>query len=185
MEVKGTAVEILPKFVVKRFGKEYLNRWKDLLSEEAREEFSSGILSSRWYPLKSLLVDPTSRLGELLYGSDLIGALEIGRFSAEYALKGVYKLFVKLGSPETLIARASTILPTYYRPCAMEVVEVSSGRGTVRITDFAEMHPIIELRIKGWIEKALELSGCNNINVAIPRSLTNNDPYTELVARYE
>ena len=185
MEAKGTAVETLPRFVMNRFGKEYLNRWMDSLSEEAREEFSNGILSFQWYPLKGLLVDPTLRLCELLYGSDLEGAVEVGRFSAEYALKGIYKLFVRLGSPESLIKRASTILPTYYRPCAMEVVEVSNGGGTVRITDFREMHPIVELRIKGWMEKALKISGCNDINITISKSLTNNDAYTEFVARYD
>ncbi len=184
MEAKGRALEILPKFVVSRFGKESLNRWMNLLSEEARKEFSRGIVSSQWYPLKSFLVDPTLRLCEHFYGS-YQGALEVGRFSAEYALKGVYKLFVKWGSPEFVIRRASTILPTYYRPCAAEVVEVSKGRGTVRITDFREMHPIIELRIKGWMEKALEISGCKNIDITIPKSLTNNDPYTEFVGRYD
>ena len=184
MEAKGTAVEILPKFVVSRFGKEYLNRWMNLLSEEAREEFSKGIISYQWYPLKSVLVDPTLRLCEHLYGS-YQGALEVGRFSAEHALRGVYKLFVKLGSPEFVIKRASSILPTYYRPCAAEVVEVSKGRATVRITDFEEMHTIIELRIKGWMEKALEISGCDNINITISKSLTKNDPYTEFVGIYD
>ena len=185
MEAKGTAIEILPKFVVSRFGRESLEEWISTLPIEARGEFSDGILSFRWYPLKDMLVVPTLRVCQLFYNGNTRGALEIGRFSAEYALRGIYKLFLKVRSPEFLMQRASRILPTYYKPSAMEVVETSRGRTTVRITDFKEMDEIIELRIKGWIEKALEIAGGRNITCSISQSLTKNDPYTDFVVTYE
>jgi len=185
MEAKGTAIEILPKFVVSRFGRESLGKWISSLPVAAREEFSDGILSFRWYPLKDMLVVPTLRVCQLFYDGDTRGALEIGRFSAEYALKGIYKLFLKVRSPEFLMQRASRILPTYYKPSAMEMVEASKGRATVRVTDFKEMDEIIELRIKGWIEKAVEIAGGRNITCSIPQSLTNNDPHTDFVVTYQ
>ena len=184
MDAKGSAVEILPKFIMNTFGKDSFNRWLNSLPPKAKAEFSDGILSFRWYPLRSLLVLPTQRFCELFYDGDLKGALEVGRFSADYALKGVYKLFVRVRSPEFLIKRAHKILPTYYRPCAMELVEISSSRSTLRITEFEEMDEVIELRMKGWMEKALEISGATNVNISIPKSLTKNDPYTDFVGTY-
>ncbi|MDY6987824.1 MAG: hypothetical protein SWQ30_07175 [Thermodesulfobacteriota bacterium] len=185
MEAKGTALEVLPRFILTRFGRESLDKWMRSLPRQARLEFGEGILSFRWYPLKTLLVDPTLILCELFYGGDFEGALEVGRFSAEYALKGIYKLFVRVRSPEFLIRRAKNILPTYYRPSAMEVIEMSRGRCTLRVTDFREMDEVIELRIKGWMEKAMEISGGKLIDLSIPKSLTKNDPYTDFVVTYK
>jgi hypothetical protein len=184
VEAKGTAIEILPKFILNRFGKDALDKWMSSLPREAKAEFSEGILSFRWYPLKTFLVDPTLILCQLFYGGHFEGALDVGRYSAEYALKGIYKLFIRVRSPEFLIRRAKTILPTYYRPSAMEVVEVSRGRCTLRITDFREMDEIIELRIKGWMEKALAISGGRILDISIPKSLTKNDPHTDFVLTY-
>jgi hypothetical protein len=185
MEAKGTAIEILPKFVEDRFGPGSLKEWISVLPEEARREFSDGILSFRWYPLKTILVVPTLRVCQLFYDGDTRGALDIGRFSAEYALKGIYKVFLKVRSPEFLIDRASRILPTYYRPSAMEVVEASEGRCTLRVTDFQEMDEVIELRIKGWIEKAGEIAGGRNIACSIRESLTKSSPHTDFVVTYK
>ena len=38
---------------------------------------------------------------------------------------------------------------------------------------------VIEYRIAGWIEKALEISGCKDISVEITKSMTQNDALTE------
>jgi len=181
MEVKGTAVEILPKFVAARFGDEAVKKWIDSLSPNAKKEFSGSIFSFKWYPVKEMLVEPTLKVCELFYKNDLSGAYDIGEYSAEYALKGIYKAFVKFGSPEFLIKKASTIMSNYYHPSTMEVVEMKKGESTLRITRFEDMHQTIELRIKGWMIKALEISGAKNTKVDITKSLAKNDPYTDFV----
>ena len=49
----------------------------------------------------------------------------------------------------------------------------------VRITDFSEMDKIIEYRIGGWMERAIEICGCTNVTINITNSLAENDPFTE------
>jgi hypothetical protein len=38
---------------------------------------------------------------------------------------------------------------------------------------------IIEKRIGGWIEKALEITRCEDINIEISQSMAKGDPVTE------
>ena len=40
----------------------------------------------------------------------------------------------------------------------MAVAESTPGRAVVRIDRFLEPHPLVELRIAGWIERALEIA---------------------------
>ena len=120
MEVNGTALKSLVLFVKKSFGDEGFSKWLNSLSGEAKSILSSQILSSNWYNLKTFLDEPTRAICTLFYDGKTEGAVDAGRYSAEEGLKGIYKFFVKLGSAKFLFEKASTILPTYYRPSKME-----------------------------------------------------------------
>ena len=184
MEVKGTAVESIPVFVKKKFAHRF-EEWLNTLPESSRKIMREKILPSAWYPLQEALIIPTQKICELFYRSVEEGAWEAGRFSADYALHGIYKWFVKLGSPGFIIGRASTIFSTYYRPSKMVLVENSPKRGVVHIVQFAEPNRLVELRIGGWIERALEISGCKELKVEITKSLTRGDPITEFIMEWK
>jgi hypothetical protein len=179
MEVNGAAVISLPLFIKEKFGEQGLQRWLEALPEQARNVYSTPIFQSAWYPMKDILVDPTKKLCELFYNGDLQGAWDCGRFSADHGLRGIYKIFVRLSSPEFLINKASIILPTYYRPSTMQVVENAQGHAIVRVVDFPEIDKVIELRMGGWMERALEISGCKDVQMKIVCSITEGAPYTE------
>jgi hypothetical protein len=179
MQAKGTAVETIPLFVRNRFGEPGFQKWLQALSPQAQKSFSTNILSPVWYPLKETMIEPTVKLCDLFFNGRLDGAIEQGRFSAEHGLRGVYRLFVKLASPETLVTKASTIMPTYYQPSAMEVMEKGNGRAVVRITRFETPHTVIEHRIKGWMERALELAGAKSARAEIAASMTKGSPHTD------
>ena len=108
----------------------------------------------------------------------------MGRYSAELGLKGIYKVFVRLGSTEFLIKKASTILPTYYNPSAMEIVDKDNGKATIRITQFPEPHEVVDKRIMGWMEQALVISGAKDVKVNIGQSMASGAPYTDFAATW-
>jgi hypothetical protein len=179
MEVKGTAVTTIPAFVKAKHGEAGYGKWLDSLKPEARKEFSGTMLSSAWYPLREMLIEPTLSIGNLFYGGTMLGAVELGRYSAEHGLKGVYRLFVRIGSPEFIISKAGQILPTYYRPSAMSVPEHTRGRAIVRVTEFPEPHPVVEHRMLGWMEQALTICGVKRIQAKIVVSMTTGSPHTD------
>ena len=179
MKVKGSAVATLPLFVKNNFGEDGLQKWLDALSPEAQDIFSKNVISVGWFPLSQTLLEPTKKICDLFYNGNIKGAWESGKFSAEQGLKGVYKVFIKLGSAAFITKKASSILPTYYDPSEMKVGDLQSNSAIIHITKFEEASEIIDNRIGGWMEKALELSGYKTINISITKSLAKGDPLTE------
>ena len=183
MEVKGTAVGSIPEFVRKNFGSRF-DEWFGSLSS-ASSEIMKGSLASSWYPLQEAVVEPTQKICDLFYSGKEKGAWDAGRFSADHGLKGVYKVFVKMGSPEFLISRASKVFASYYRPCEIKVADHTSKRSVVHIVQFPQPNKLIESRIAGWMERALEISGCMQPRLKIHRSLAKGDSVTEFIAEWQ
>jgi hypothetical protein len=185
MEAKGSSLVATREFVRKNFGEAGLKKWHDALSTEGKKIFGSAIISTNWYPLKEGLTDPTRKICGIFYNGDLKGAWESGRYSAEHGLNGIYRLFIQIASPQFIIKKASTILPTYYKPSVMKAVEVGSSAAIVEILEFKEISDVIESRVAGWMERALEICGCRNINVAFLKSLLRGDDRTQFMAKWE
>jgi hypothetical protein len=178
MEIKGVAVKSIPEFVKKRHP-EYYSSWYNSLPRESKELFQTGIISNKWYPVDHAAVLPTRKIGEILYNNDSNkAAWESGRYSAEIALTGVYKIYVRLSSPSHIISRASRIFSAYYNPAEIATQKATSKSVEVHMTKFAPASELIEHRIGGWIEKALELSGCNDVKVKFEKSLAKGDALT-------
>lgn len=185
MEVKGTAIVVLPHFIRNTFQASGLERWLNALSPEARQIYANPvIIVAQWYDLEQVLVSPTVKFCELFYAGSKRGAYELGRFSADFALRGIYKLFVRLGSVEFILSKAQHILPSYYRPSGIEVPVMEKDRAVIRITEFPQIHEVVEQRIAGWISRAAEISGAKHVRVAITASLLNRQPYTEFTATW-
>ena len=100
--------------------------------------------------------------------------------SAEVRFHGVLKLLVKIPSPNSLIEQGRRISALLLS----SLHHSSPGQRTrntalVRITHFPELDKTTEFRICGWMERALEISGCKEVKVEIIKSLTNFQPVSE------
>lgn len=184
MEVKGIAVKSIPEFVKRKFPNEF-EEWLASLSNKSKKIMEGDILVSSWLPLYEAMVEPTEKICELFYGGDKKGAWEAGRFSSDIGLRGVYKIFVRVGTPHFIIGRASIIFSAYYRPSKLEVVEKKPKSALLHIVEFPEPNELVEQRIGGWMERAVEISGVEVISVRITKSLAKGDPYTEFAGEWK
>lgn len=183
MEVKGVAVISMKQYVSGKFANRY-GEWLNSLSAPA-QDIVQNTLSGEWYPLQAAIVEPTRRLCNLFHDGKERGAWELGRFSADYALKGPYSIYVKLASSGFILSRGSRIMAQYYNPCELKVIENRPTRGVIQIVAFEEPNTLVEMRIGGWIERALEI-GLKKITTAeITRSLARGDAMTEFVYEWE
>lgn len=165
MEVKGTAVIAIRDYVKKEYASDF-NRWLDALSPDARTIFESAIDSTKWYPVEGGAKDPTEKIAKLFFNGNLEkGAVESGRYSADKALTGIYKIFVKAANPQYIIKRASRVFATYYRPVEINVVRVPEKGVVVEMSKATKRYEAVEQRIIGWCYRALEISGCNNVKI--------------------
>ncbi len=146
--------------------------------------YGGHIMANNWYPFQPIMVEPTSKVCELFYGGNIRGAWVVGRYSADYGLSGIYKIFVKVGSPDFILKRASTILSGYYSPCKLSVTESGPGKAILQITEFPEPSMLVESRIGGWMQRALEIHGCKSPQVKVTRSMTRGEPVTEYDATW-
>jgi hypothetical protein len=181
MEVKGTAITIFPDFIGKKFGRQGMASWLEDLPEGARRIFGAAVDINRWYPFREACLEPTEAVCRLFYQGDAGGARELGRSSAEFALSGIYRSVVKLNTLRLYVERGGVMITNYYRPCRSEAVEVGGGRAVIRITGFPESHALIENRIAGWMQRAMEIRGCQEVSVEIPLALSAGDPATEFL----
>jgi hypothetical protein len=180
MEVKGSAIIVLPEFVKSKCGKKNFDIWLSSLSEEANKVYTSKILISSWFPLRTIFIEPTKKMCDLFYKKNPKGAWEVGRFSADYALAGFYKAYIRIATPQALTRRASKIFSTYYKPSSMKTEKINDKKVLLKITDFSEMDIIVENRILGWIERTLEICGCRKININVIKSLACGDSKSEI-----
>lgn len=185
MEIKGTAVTSIRDYV-KLNHKEEFNNWLGSLPKESSDIFKGAIDSSKWYPLKEGGIIPTKKVADMFFDSDYEkGSWEMGKFSAEKALTGIYKIFVKASSPGYIIHRASRVFSTYYRPCKMEARKSTDKSTLLEISDMTESDIVIELRIGGWMEKALDISGAKNSKIDVPKSMAKGDEVTQFDINWE
>ncbi len=184
MEIKGTAVIAVRDFVRDRYPDKF-KQWLNALPKESKTIFSDVIEATKWYPVDYGAAIPTEIIARMFFNNDLIkGAWESGRYSAEEALKGIYKIFVMVANPSYLIARASRVFSTYYRPCEMQTIKNEGNNLVLHISGMSNPQKAIEYRIAGWIEKALEISGSKDISVEITKSMTENDELTEFTINW-
>jgi hypothetical protein len=181
MEVKGTAVKSIKEFVEDRFNPKY-NEWVDSMPESSQKIMKDAIFANNWYPMKDAAVEPTMAIAKLFYNNNIQrAALEAGRFSAEQGLKGVYKIFVRIASPNYIMERAGRVFTSYYSPSDISVLNKHDNGLTIHITKFPDPEEIIEYRIAGWCERALEFTNCKNVKANITKSLAKGDDLTEMV----
>jgi hypothetical protein len=185
MKIKGTAIRSIPEFIKKQHPGQYDN-WVNSLPPESAKIFKGIIVSGGWYPLTDTLTIPLKTIARTFYNGNYEKTARVmGQYSADDALNGIYKFFVKFGSPKSLIDRSSSLMKTYFDPSEIEVIQGGNKEFSVRITKFPEPDEIIEWNIAGWVERALEISGCKNVNATLKHSLSKGHKYSEIVITWE
>lgn len=182
MNIKGAALVVIPDYIKKYFGEDGLDKWLDELPEDVRQVYNNNLSPVEWYELNKYYLNPIQTFCDLFYDRDFKGAEELGAQDAENSLSGILKLFVKMGSPEFLVKRASTLFPTYYQGAKMEVVDSGKYFSNVRVSDFGVMKDINTHTVKGWIIRALELSGANNVKIRVENEKSE---YTDFLVKWE
>jgi len=120
VQIKGSAIKETINQIKARSGEDALQKILGLLDEEARTICQGEIYSSTWYPLDiftrflevEIRVLADGREEMITRGSEVV---------IEKQLRGIYKAFVKLGSPEFVIKRIAAVHETYFQGVPIEV----------------------------------------------------------------
>ena len=179
MEIKGTAVKITPEFVKDKYTNRYIE-WLQSMPKSSRSLFEQPIYATSWYSLMDSVIIPTQKVGDLFFdGNHIEAARELGRYSAEVALKGIYKIFVRVSSPHFVLSRASSIFSAYYKPSVIKVIESKDKSCALELLEFDVNEKLIMHRIAGWIEKTLEIT----LKTALTVDVHNDTSGSKLITK--
>jgi hypothetical protein len=180
MEAKGTAIAATVEYVRSTHGEDGVRRFLDALPAESRRLLSGIIMPGAWFPVATALEAPTRVACDLFHGGDISAAWTIGRFSADTALKGIYKALLVFVSPTTVVERGPGILTNYYRPLKTAVRQLAPTEYALEMSGMDEPSAVVDRRIAGWTERALEMAGAQGLSVRIVRSAADGAPLTEI-----
>lgn len=159
MQVSGHVVRSRYMFV-RQFGDEAYQRVRAELAEETRRVVDEGLLETLWYPY-DVLIDLSVTADRVLGQGDLQLCYDMGQFSCQQNLTGIYRIFFRFGNLNFLLDRAAKAWHSQYDFGSM-TVERDPGnrnRATLTLADVPRPHRAVYLAIYGWGVKAAELSG--------------------------
>jgi len=185
MDVKGVELAQLVKFVKSRLGDEGHGLWLESLPAETRTYFSRAIMQSMWYPVEGAYLPAFDRAIDLVSPDDRnAGGRDFGEFSGRDELGGIYRVFLKMGSPNKMVSIASLMWGKFYNRGSFEVVDNEPGVARLRCVGVPPMGEPWEHSTAGWSEVALEMSGGKDPHVVIERSATRGDEYTQFLGTW-
>jgi hypothetical protein len=180
--VKGILLVHLHSFVVHELGDE---AWVDLLDSlrpQDREILDRLLLAGAWQPvgvwnraLDALFTtrfpDPDAAMGNF------------ARFVAQKDLSSLFRLVLKLGSPDFILGRTASLYSRYFQEgqFAPHKIEDQHWSATLAVSRDENVGPTrlsCEPGISAWLTQALQLSGTRPI-VTHPKCRFRGSPYCE------
>jgi hypothetical protein len=179
VQIKGSAIQATFNQIKGRLGDEAFQKILALLDEETRNAFKGEIYSSTWYSL-----DLFTRFLEVeirVLGNGREEMITRGTEAAvERQLQGIYKAFVKAGSPEFVIKQIAAVHATYFQGVPIEVEMPGPGKASIKYTGFEKQHRIIGFVLIGFFKKALEMSGAGDAVIGFATPIEADKGYAEL-----
>jgi hypothetical protein len=179
VQIKGSAIKETIDQIKTRAGEDAFRKILGLLDAETRKICEGKIFASSWYPLDlfarfleveiCVLADGNEEM--VTRGSEVI---------IERQLRGIYKVFVKLGSPEFVINRIAAVHATYFQGVPVDVRLQGRGKALVKYTGFEKQHRIMGFAIIGFFKKALEISGAKDVTIYFATPIEDGKGYSEL-----
>ncbi len=182
-QIKGTVLLDTIAAIKARAGANELAKIVSGLNEEARSLFEGPIYSSTWYPLDAFVNFLEVDIRETANGVREVLS-ERSEKVIEKQLSGIYKIFVKVGTPEFVIKRIAAVHATYFEGVRI-IPEMSDHKAVIQYVGFQKQHEIMEYGIIGFYRKALELCGAKNVALHFSVPIAKGDTYSELKISWE
>ncbi len=162
------------RFVEREWGAEGLARLAAAVTPpEAAKLVTGQVLAGSWYPFAHFVA--LLETAELLFAPAQDFGRREGMYCAEWDLRGVYRVFIKLASPSFLVERAGKVWRQYYDSGELVVVESAPSRVLFELRDFAAPHRTHCDTVLGWSQRAAELTGVGKVTGSHPKCRARGD----------
>jgi len=178
-EIKGTALIDTIKAIKARAGEQEFSKIVQQLDGEAKRIFESRVSPSSWYSLDAFVQFLEADIRETANGDREV-LIARSEKVIEAQLTGIYKIFVKLGSPAFVIKRISAVHATYFNGIHIIAELDDSNQAIIKYVGFQIRHEIMGYAILGFYRKALQISGAKQVEVRFTIPISAGGEYAEL-----
>jgi hypothetical protein len=147
-------------YVERHLGAAALPGLAEELEGEAREWLLQPPMPMRWCSIAPMIEIDELLLRRVMHGDE--GRMRaFGAEIAKHDLSTVYRVLMRIGTPEFVLRNVSLVWGTYFRPGNMRA-EVVRGRAEVALEGVVVPEYLCRDGATGWMLAALELSGAAN-----------------------
>ena len=154
------------------------------LDPETQRIFQHPISPSSWYSCDAFSHFLEADIHEMAGGNEqeLVKRAEA---VIEKQRSGIYKMFVRLGSPEFVIRRIATVHSTYFD--GVQIIPEMKGpnSATIQYVGFCRNHRIMGFVILGFFRKALEISGAKKVDALFTVPIEAGEKFCELALLWD
>ncbi len=148
------------------------------LSEQDRKVFSGVILSSEFYPLDAY-VHWLELEVKLLYNGDESVPVRQNLEATEKVFKGIYRVFLYLGSPERVLERLGGINSQIFQGLTVKASKIEKGKVLLTYTGFEKQHKIFEILVRGFWLTVVKLMGAKDYKFQPQISISDGKDHCE------
>lgn len=171
---KGTTLAAAMAFVESRFGAEGVDRLKQSLKAENPTIAKGIVVPSARYPLGDL-VGVYEAVDRLFGNGDLRLCFELGKFAADYEVKLIHKVFLKVGKIEYWFKLTGATWRSYYSAGKL-VPAIKDRSGSLTLSEFNPVSKAFCARFAGWTHRIGELSNLTHVRVSHDECVLDGAP---------
>jgi uncharacterized protein (TIGR02265 family) len=180
MQVKGAILLSRRAFVQEMHGDATWRRVVDAVPASVRDQISSMIVSSAWYPFEACK-QLDAAIARVLGKSRDEVYRQLGVRSAQQNLKGAHKNFLMPGDPQAFMAKTDRVYSFYYAQGRRSYEATGPSSGVMTTHDAETFSDGDCLTVIGWYEEALRMCGARDVLINETRCRARGDS----VCRYE
>jgi len=187
LQVRGAALYARRKWVIEHHGQAALDEVIPQLGAYGRMLMRSEIDKHAWYNYPLFI-----ELGEVLdrrFGKgDLTLNIELGRWGAKVNTPNIFRMFIKLGSPEWVMNRAAKLWREHFSEGTVTVTHSKSEFGGVaelEIPDWPVPHLALSYAVLGFAIAAIEMSGASSVRGELLADRSLGGDSTRLRVHYD
>jgi hypothetical protein len=165
-------------FVATEYGEAAKEAWLNALEEEIQHAHRYPLASS-WYPLKTYWKAGVAACREFAPDSLTEAVRKWGAHGAQVQLTGIYRIFLKVGSPNMMFRLAAKIWKIYYSEGTMVIPVNEKGHVVAQLRDFSIQDPLWGESCAGWIARAVQLTGKKNTQVTVTQTPRGDEGFFE------
>lgn len=168
-EIKATAVIPTMEYIMFAHGKDVYRDIILRLNPDEQLVFKKRMLPGTWVSTRSFMNFNDAAI-DVIWKGDSKKAFNLGYESADRGFGTFYKLFMKLGNPNIIASKSSSLFESIHRPGKQTLLKNEKGIIQFEVSGFEEHYERMYSRMAGYYKRVCELTGAKNVDVSITNS---------------